>query len=141
MNHEVYDIGQKLYTVANRRQTISTDLRESIGEDANIYGPVIEEEEVRSITVKVSQTVAHDGSMTRKEERWHRLSSGSMVGPANLIKRSFLTLEEAQAKATTEYEDELASARAELVIAQAKISFYEEKLSSGNFEIRASDED
>jgi hypothetical protein len=68
--------------------------------------------------------------MTRKEERWHRLSSGSMVGPGNLVKRSFLTLEEATERAAESYREELADAKKELKVAQAKIDFYEAKLNT-----------
>ena len=131
MNNEVYDIGQKLYTVDHGRLDVPAELVEhlAVGEDDIVlYGPVIEEQEVKSVTVKVNQTTAHDGSMTRKEERWHRLSSGSMVGPANLVKRSFLTLEEATAKAHECYLEELEDAKKDLRIANAKIAFYVAKL-------------
>jgi hypothetical protein len=134
MNNEVYEIGQKLYTVDHGRLDIPTDLVESLGieeGDLDLYGPVIEEQEVRSVTIKVSQTTAHDGSMTRREERWHRLSSGSLIGPGNLIKMSFLTLEEATAKAQECYLEELEDAKKELSISQARIAFYEQRLNEG----------
>lgn len=132
MNNEVYEIGQKLYTVApSRRLDVPAEIAEHLGtgeDGVALYGPVIEEQEVKSVTIKVSQTTAHDGSTTRKEERWHRLSSGSLIGPGNLIKRSFLTLEEATAKARDCYLEELEDAKKELSITQARIAFYEQKL-------------
>lgn len=128
MNNEAYDIGQKLYVVGHRRLELSEDLQAALGEDETLYGPVLEEEEVRSVTVRVSQTTAHDGSISMKEERWHRLSSGALVGPSNLIKRDFLTLQEAADRMRTEFQEELADAERYKAISEAKIAFYTAQL-------------
>lgn len=128
MTTNAWDIGQKLYTVTRSGYIeVDEEMRERVGIDTVLYGPVVKEDEVRSVTLKNSETHAHDGTVTRKEERWHRLLSGQQIGPTTSL--VFITLQEAVDRAIICLEEEIEFARNELVHAQAKLVLYETMLS------------